>query len=278
MNRYALVMLAFVLLLAAPGWAEPRAESLPPELEDVGIYEHLGDTLPLDAVFTDDLGNEVRLGDYFKDGKPVVMSLGYYSCPMLCDLVLNGMIDGLKEIEYRIGEDFKVITVSIDPAEQFELAALKKKNYVISYEDENAAAGWHFLTGEQDNIDQIANSIGFGYKWNSDRQEFMHAAAIYVISPEGKITRYLYGVLFEPRDLKLALLEGSAGRIGDTFDQALLYCYVYDATKGRYGPAAMNIMRLGGGLTAFALVIFLGVLWLREKSRKRGGANAQTAH
>lgn len=245
-----------------------RAEPPPPELEGIGITEHLNAPLPLDARFRDENGQEVTLGRYFGD-RPVVLALVYYRCPMLCGLVLQGMLEAIQPLSWTPGQDYEIVTVSIDPAESPTLAKAKKYRYIRELGRPEAAAGWHFLTGSEDQIRRLAEAVGFRYRWNPDRQEFMHAAAIYVCTPEGRLSRYLYGIQYEPQTLRLALLEASQGRIGSPVEQILMWCYHYDAEAGRYTLAAWNLMRAGGALTVILIGTGLGMLWLREARRRR---------
>lgn len=239
------------------------------ELEDVGITEHLGARLPLDAAFVDENGKAVRLGEFFGGDKPVVLSLVYFRCPMLCTLVLNGLVDGLKEMPLAPGADFEIVTISFDPRETPTLARLKKQNYVRELNRPGAADGWHFLTGREENIRKVTEAVGFRYRYVAETQQFAHAAAIYLVTPDGRLARYLYGVGFEPTTLRLGLVEASEGKMGSSLDRVLLYCFHYDPQAGRYTLAAVTIMRVGGGLVVVVLVIVLGVFWRAEARRRR---------
>ncbi|MCH7471902.1 SCO family protein [bacterium] len=247
----------------------PRMEPAPEELEGVGITEHLETMLPLELEFRDENGRAVKIGDFFNGDKPVIFTFNYYRCPMLCGLQLNGMVDGLQQLKWSPGKEFDLVTVSFNPLESPVLAKLKKQNYVKEYGRPSAKTGWHFLTGRKEEIEALTSAVGFAYKWVPARKEYAHAAALIVCTPDGKISRYLYGVVYEPQDLKLALLEASEGKIGTTLDRILLYCFHYDAAAGRYGPAVMNIMRVGGALTVIILVIVLGGYWAVERRRSR---------
>jgi protein SCO1/2 len=264
------VCLAATTALAA-GPAD-RAEPLPDELEGIGITERLNNPIPLNLEFTDEDGRPVKLGDYFQPGRPVMLTLNYYRCPMLCSLQLNGLIDGLREMEWVPGQQFEIVTVSFDPRETPTLAKLKKDNYLKEYGRPSAAAGWHFLTGPKASSQALAGAVGFRYRWNEDSKQWMHAAAVFVCTPDGRVSRYLYGVMYDPKTLRLSLVEASEGKIGSAFDQIILFCYHYDAEAGRYAPAAMNFMRAGGGLTVVALGTLLVVLWRRGARRKAGVA------
>jgi protein SCO1 len=268
-----LLAIAFSFSLPGPtGGQTQRTEPLPKELEGVGIVEHLDGSIPLDLKFTDETGREVTLRDYFNKDRPVVLTLVYYSCPMLCTLVLNGMVDAMKQIDMTPGQEFEIVTVSFDPTETATLAKFKKQNYLNEYGRPEAAAGWHFLVGGQEEIRALTSAVGFGYRWNEESKQFVHQAAIYVLTPDGRLSRYLYGVMFEPRTLKLSLLEAGKGKIGSTLDQIVLYCFHYDATSGKYAPAAVKIMQAGGLLTVVILGSVLSALWMRDR-RRRGPAS-----
>lgn len=265
MIRHAATAL-LALTLALP--AAAGQEKLPKDLEGVGITEHLREQVPLDIPFVDSEGNNVRLSDYFQGDLPVILNLGYYSCPMLCGLVLNGLLDGLKELQYSPGEDYRVVTVSIDHTETSKLAGLKKKSVMEDFARPGAEEGWCFLTGTEENIRRLTDAVGFTFKWNEDRNEYAHAAGIQVLTPDGRLSRYLYGVVYEPNDLRLSLLEAADGKIGSPVDQILMFCYHYDAEKGRYAPAARKLMSAGA---AFAVIVLGGALftfWRREKKRQ----------
>ena len=262
------LLASWVLAAAAPAFAQ-LADQIPPQLEEVGIEEHLDAELPLDLKFRDEYGAVVTLGDYFDGSKPVILTLNYYKCPMLCGLQLNGLLDGLMELDWTPGQEFEMVTVSINPLETPALATEKKQNYIKRYERPSAARGWHFLTGKEPEIRQLASTLGFGYTYDRKTGEYAHAAAIFVSTPDGRVARYLYGIEYPPKRLRLALLEASAGEIGTTIDQLLLYCFHYDPSSRRYSPVAMNIMRLGGGATALILGLSLGGYWLREARRRK---------
>lgn len=246
-----------------------RASEKPRDLEGVGIEERLGETLPLDLTFTDSSGETVRLGDYFEDGRPVVLNMVYYECPMLCTFALNGLLDVLKETDWTPGDEFNVVTVSFNPTEGPELSRPKKNNYIKSLDRPEAADGWAFLTGDEENVEALASAVGFTYQWVEEQQDYAHATALMIATPEGKLSRYLHGVVYDPKTLRLSLVEASGGEIGSATENALLmYCLIYDPDKGEYGPAAMKIMRAGGALTIGAVVAALGFFYLRERRRK----------
>jgi protein SCO1/2 len=271
-GRIVPALLALVAFgLACPAGAVQRQEPLPKELEGVGITEKLGARLPLDLSFVDESGRTVTLASYFEKGRPVILTLNYYSCPMLCTLMLNGLIDGLRELKWTPGEEFEIVTVSINPLETPTLARLKKQTYMEYYDRPTAAAGWHFLTGREREIRQLADAVGFGYAWVESRKEYAHPAVIMLASADGRIVRYLYGVMYEPKDLRLAIAEAGEGKVGSTAEQILLYCFHYDADEGRYVVAASNLMRAGGLATALILGSWL-LVWWRRTARRRGNA------
>jgi protein SCO1/2 len=247
-----------------PAGKSPTAELL----RDVGIEQQQGNPLPLDAVFRDEAGREVRLGSYFGD-KPVVLALVQYRCPMLCTLVLNGFLKSSQGMPLEIGRDYQVVTVSFDPREGSELAAEKKQHYVRSYRRAGAAEGWHFLTGDQHAIDRLTQAVGFRYHYDPQSDQFAHASGIMVATPEGRLARYFYGIEYPPRDLRLGLVESSAGKIGSRVDQVLLLCYHYDPLTGKYGLAIAGALRLAGALTVLALGGFLAVMVRRELKRPK---------
>ncbi len=264
-----LIVLALALGAGSAACAEERKEAAPAELEGVEIVEHLNGQLPLDLEFADSSGKTVRLGDYFNGEKPAILTLVYYRCPMLCSLVLNGMIDALKEVSLTAGKDFRIVTVSIDPRETPQLAKLNKQNHVKAYGRAEAAQGWCFLTGREENIKKLADATGFGYRYVEDRQEYVHLAVIFVVTPDGRLSRYLYGIKFDPGTVKMALVEAGEGKIGSTMDRILLSCFHFDAEAGRYNVAAMRVMQAGGVLTVLVLGTVLVLYWRRDSARRR---------
>jgi protein SCO1/2 len=256
--------MAMVILAASASSARLRAEdSLPPLARDVGIVQRLNEEVPLDLTFRDEAGRIVPLSAYVKD-KPVILVLAYYRCPMLCTQVLNGLLDSLRGISLDLGDAYRVVTVSFDARERPELAAAKKASYVENYGRAGAADGWHFLTAEQTSIDRLTRAVGFHYAYDRERDQFAHASGIMILTPEGKISRYFYGITFPSRDLRLALVEASAGKIGSLVDQVLLLCYHYNPSTGRYTPAIMGFVRLGGVLSFAILGLYLGRGWYRD--------------
>jgi protein SCO1/2 len=264
--RLLLLVLAFTA--AWPAAAE-RMEPLPKQLEGVGITEHPGAQVPLDLEFVADDGKPVRLRSYFDGKKPVILNLGYYRCPMLCGLVLSGLLQGLKETAWSVGREFEVVTVSIDPLETPTLARLKKESYMAEYGRPGAAAGWHFLTGREENIRKLADAVGFGYRYVPERGEYAHAAVLFMATPDGHIARYLYGVLYAAGTLRMALTEAGQGKVGTTADRILLTCFHYDAEQGRYVVAAMTLMRTGGGVTVLVVGGWLLARWRRDARKPR---------
>jgi protein SCO1/2 len=247
--------------------AQTSPDMLPEELADVGIDEHLSAQLPLDLEFTDQDARKVRLRDYFDGRRPVILALNYYKCPMLCGLMLNGLLDGLKGMDQTAGDDFQIVTVSFDPLETTPLARQKRDSYLAAYGRPEAARGWHFLTGRQASIKPLLETTGYRIAWNEHAQQWMHAAAVLICTPDGRISRYLYGILFEPRTLRLSLVEASQGKIGTTVDRVLLYCYHYDGEG--YSLTAMNLVRAGGVLTILCIATLLLGLWRFEVRRRK---------
>lgn len=236
----------------------------PDLLKDVGIDQKLDSSVPLDLVFRDEHGRPVELGQYFV-GKPVVLTLVYYNCPMLCTQVLNGLNRGLKLVPMSIGKDFNVVTVSIDPSEKPVLAEAKQALYTGIYGRPGAAQGWHFLTGDEPQIKRLADAVGFRYAYDPDSKQFAHASGIMMLTPEGKISRYFYGVQYPERDLRLGLVEASQGKIGSPVDQVLLFCYHYDPHSGKYGLLISRVIQLAGLLTVLVGGIFLLLLFRGER-------------
>ena len=268
----ATLVIGLTAALLATGATAQRTEPLPKELEGVGITELPGARIPLDLEFLDESGATVRLGDYFAKGRPVILTLNYYRCPMLCGLMLNGLLDGLRELAWQPGEQFEIVTVSIDPSETPTLARLKKESYMEELGRPGVAAGWHFLVGQPESITPLAEAVGFKYRYNDERKEYVHAAGLFVATPDGRVARYLYGVMYEGRTLRLALSEAAEGTIGTSVDRFLLYCFHYDANQGRYVVAATNVMRLGGALTALILGLWLVAWWRRGAGREKDEA------
>ncbi len=246
----------------------PEQDTRPPLLRQVGIDQKLNAQVPLDLPFRDEAARAVTLDQYFGK-RPVVMALVYYECPMLCTQVLNGLASALQVLKFDAGRDFNLVLVSIDPRETPQLAAAKKQSYLDRYQRSGAAGGWHFLTGQQPAIARLAESVGFRYAYDPKTGQYAHAAAILVLTPQGRIAQYYHGIEYPPRDLRLGLVEASQNRIGSVVDRVLLYCYHYDPAKGRYGAVAMNILRLAGAATALLLGTFIFLSLRRDLAQGR---------
>jgi len=261
------------MLLALTGVATLSASAqqitTPAILSKVGITQNLNERIPPGLVFRDETGKSVRIGDFFKQ-RPIVLSLVYFDCPALCTEVLNGELRTMKAISLDLGKDFDAVTVSFEPKDTPALAKAKRDVYAGQYGRPGAAEHWHFLTGEQQSIDALTNAAGFHYAYDSSIRQYAHAAAILILTPDGRIDRYFYGVQYPARDVRLGLVEASQGRIGTLTDHALLYCYQYDPMTGKYGVVVMNVLRAAGGLTVLALGIFMTLMFLRERKRPAG--------
>lgn len=270
---YTIVLL---LILAASASAQtmsngmmgPPANVRPPRLENVGIDQHLNAQIPTNLSFTDDAGRSVMLGDYF-GRKPLILNLVYFNCTMLCGEELAGLSGAMKLLKFDVGKEFEVVTVSFDPRETPALAAAKKQDFVKRYGRAGAAEGWHFLTGSADSINALAQAVGFNYHYDPKTNQYAHATAIMILTPQGRISRYLYGVDFPPKDLRLGLVEASEGKIGNPVDQVLLYCYHYDPATGKYGAVVSNILKLGAAITIVALAGLLLILFRLDKAASR---------
>jgi protein SCO1 len=279
-TRYALALAAFAVaatvsagaqgdapgLRPAPG---PTASALPIALQAVRFEQRLDTMLPLDAVFRDEQGQTVRLGDYFGT-RPVVLAFVYYECPMLCTQILNGLVSGLGVLNQTAGTDFDVVAISFDARETPVMAAAKKAAYLDRYARPGAERGWHFLTGDEASIRRVTDTAGFHFAWDEQTQQFAHASGVIVVTPDGRLARYLFGIEYPPRDLKFALMESSEGRIGSVVDQVLLYCYHYVSATGSYSLVAMNVVRLGGAVTMVLLFGFIAFS-LRRDGRAQAG-------
>jgi protein SCO1/2 len=245
-----------------------------PQLDSIDVDEHLGAKIPLDLTFSNDAGRIVPLSTYFGQGRPVVLVLAYYECPMLCTLVLNGLAKGVDELGWTPGKEYSLLTVSIDPTETPILAASKKRNLLESIGMSGSDPGWTFFVGDQAQIQALADAVGFRYFYDKKRKEYAHPAVVMILGEDGLISRYLYGIEFKKQDLKLSLMEASEGRIGNTIDRIILYCFHYDPQAGGYVLFATNLMKLGGAVTMLFLVIFLWVLWTRDRRRRASHATA----
>ncbi len=246
-------------------WKQVGAVSneVPRELENVGIKEQNGATVDPGLTFTDDTGKKVTLGDYYKKDKPIILSLVYFNCPSLCNMHLNGLTDGLKGLDWAVGDKFEVLSVSIEPKEDYKLAAEKKESYIEAYGRKESASGWHFLTGEDSQIKALAKQVGFGYKWDEASQQYAHSSAAIVLTPEGKISRYLHGISFDPKTIRLSMVEASSGKIGEIVDHLVLMCFKYDPNKRTYAFYAFNIMKYGAAICLLIFLAFLIPNWRR---------------
>ncbi|MGA8313178.1 MAG: SCO family protein [Terriglobales bacterium] len=262
-SKHLLATLFVAILMSLPafgqgmtqGMMSPPANVRPPGLKNVGIEQHLDEQIPPDLTFRDETGKPVRLGDYFGK-RPVILNLVYYQCPMLCGEVLSGLESALRVLKFDVGKEFEVLTVSFDPRETPDMATKKKAEFLKRYGRPSAAAGWHFLTGPQESIDALTKAAGFQYQYDPKTGQFAHATAIAILTPEGKIAQYYYGVEYAPKDLRLGLIQASENKIGTLADQVLLYCYHYDPTTGKYGAIIARVLQLSG----LATVLLLGVL------------------
>jgi protein SCO1/2 len=246
------------------------ATAVPMMVQGVGIDQNLNAQIPLELKFKDETGQVVRLGQYFRD-KPVVLALVYYECPGLCDLVLNGLSHTMEQTSLNVGSDYQVVTVSFNPKETWQLATAKKANYIEKYHRPGAKEGWHFLTGEQAAIKSLTDTVGFHYNYDPISKQFAHASGIMVLTPEGKIARYFFGIEYKPRDFRLGLVEASANKIGTPADQVLLFCYHYDPTTGKYGMAITQVTRALGTATVLLLGGFVFIMLRRERQGRDAG-------
>jgi protein SCO1/2 len=264
----AMALLAAIVLVATgPPAAAQRKEPKPAILEGVDVTEHPNVQIPLDLEFFDSKGKKVLLGKYFDGTRPVILTLNYSDCPKLCSVQLNGLVDAMKNMTWDAGDQYDVVTVSIDPLETTDRARLTKQSYVQKYARPGGGEGWHFLVGRQEEITKLADTVGFGYRL-VDKQ-YIHAAVLFVCTPDGRVSRYIYKVEYDPQTLRLSLYEAGQGKVGSPMDQVLLYCFHYDPSTGRYGPEAFNLMRAGGALTVVVLGAMLSVYWLREKRKTK---------
>ncbi len=273
------------LLAAAAAWAQPgqpapaqpsamrdpnsRPAPLPAALQGVTVEQKLNEQVPLDLVFHDEFGRSLPLSTYFSGNKPVILALVYYTCPMLCNMVLNGVESTLKAISLDPGRDFEVVAVSFDPRDTPAIAAAKRDSYLQRYRRPNTANGWHFLTGDEASIKALTSAVGFRYKFDPVTGQYAHASSIMILTPQGKLSRYFYGVEYAPRDVRLGLVEASQNKIGTPVDQILLFCYHYDPATGKYGAVAMRMMRFAGATFVLICGAFLFVAWRRDWRRDR---------
>jgi protein SCO1 len=270
-----LFALAVRAALAQPGQPAPAQQSysmqdanlkpaLPGALQGVGIDQKLDAQVPLDLVFRDEANRPVQLSSFFQSGKPVILALVYYRCPMLCTQILTGLESGLKPVSLNPGRDFEIVSVSFDPKDTPEIAAPKKQMYIKRYGRPDTANGWHFLTGDEANIKALTDAVGFHYKYDPATDQFAHASGVMIVTPGGRLSKYFYGVEYSPRDLRLGLVEASENRIGSPVDQILLFCYHYDPATGKYGAVAMNLVRAAGAGFVLICGTFLAVVFRRE--------------
>ena len=271
-----LAALAVLAVFAQPGQPAPAQPTfsmqdsnlkpvLPGALQGVGIDQKLDQQVPLSLSFTDEAGKSVPLSTFFQSKKPVILALVYYRCPMLCTQILTGLESSLKAVSFNPGQDFEVVAVSFDPKDTFELAAAKKQMYLKRYGRPNTANGWHFLTGDPANIRALTGAVGFHYKYDQATDQFAHASGIMILTPDGRLSRYFYGVEFAPRDVRLGLVEASQNKIGSPVDQILLFCYHYDPSTGKYGALVMNMVRVAGAGFVLICGAFLLIMVRREK-------------
>ncbi len=258
---------ALTLLLAAPASAQDAV--VPKALQNVDIVEKLGETVPLDVPFKDAEGREVRLRDFLAPERPLLLVPAYYECPMLCNLVFNGLIKAVKQVTLALGTDYRIVTFSINPKETPEAAAKRQRGHLQGLGRPEATESWQFLTGEEPSIRALADAIGFKYSYDAATGQYAHSAAIVALTPEGKISRYLYGIEYPPKDTTLALVEASGGKVGTSFDRFLLNCYQYDPAKRAYGLYITGFLRTGGFLVFLALAVMLGRFWHRELKMAR---------
>jgi protein SCO1/2 len=274
---WALSLVTWALCLASEAWAQPgfpagysdpqrpstvSTETLP-QLKDVSFKQRLNERLPLDASFADENGRRVTLGDYF-GRKPVVLAFVYYECPMLCTQVMNGLSSALKVMPFAAGEDYEVVLVSFDPRDTPKTAAEKKRAHLEYWSAERDAASWHLLTGDEATIRRVTSAAGFSYRWDERTGQFAHVSGVLVVTPQGVLSRYFYGVEYSPKELRLALVESGEGRVGSAIDELLLYCFHYDPEAGRYGLMVMNLVRLGGVMTVLGIGGFILMMRRRE--------------
>jgi len=261
---FVLLCLAWALTCWAGPYALAQVQGRPQLLRDVGIDQKLDGQVPLNLAFRDETGKTVELAEYF-GAKPVVLALVYYECPMLCTQVLNGLLRSFQILQFDVGKEFSVVTVSINPREKPDLARAKQEIYVGLYGRDGAARGWHFLTGDKNQIRALAESVGYRYAYDQETGQYAHASGIMVLTPQGRISKYFYGIQYPPRDLRLGLVQASANKIGSASDQVLLFCYHYDPATGKYGLVISNVFKLAGLATVLGLGILLLVLFRRER-------------
>jgi protein SCO1/2 len=271
LRRTILVSLLAMGAAAPHADAQLLADELPPELEGVGIVQRLDGDVPLNLEFIDHQGDAVTLGDYFTEGRPVILTLNYYKCPMLCSLTLNGLVDGIRDVDLELGSEYQIVTISINPDEGPELGSQNRRGYLASLGKDVPEDAWPFLTGSQENIEALADAIGFGYRYDERSGEYAHTASITFATPDGRISRYMNDVRFPAQDLRLAVVDASNGKVGSLIDTLLLFnCFQWDPEAGSFVPSAWKIMRLGGSIT---LVLLVGGILFLLRLERRGRAD-----
>jgi len=258
------LLILVALAMCVCGVAEAK-EYMPRDLQGVDVQERLGEKIPADLTFTDHTGKRVQLKELVHGDVPVLLTLNYYRCKMLCNLQLNALLKGLRGTGWTPGDQYKIVTVSIDPREGWELAAQKRESYLVDLGLPDA--DWEFLVGDQESIEELASSVGFQYRYQEELDQYAHTAAIFFLSPDGTISRYLYGLSYMARDIRFALLDAADGKLGTTVDKVLMSCFYYDASIGAYGPFAFGVMRVGGAFIVLSLSIFLSFMWRIERRR-----------
>ena len=265
---------AVAISSALPVLAQAPSDTLK-DLEGIEIIDRSGESVPGDVILKDETGKTIALRELLGHGRPVLVQLVYYQCPMLCTYVLNGYVKAAKPLNWIPGRDYDVVTVSFDPRDMPELAAKKKTTYLEALGKAGSENGWHFLCGTESEVRRLADALGFRYRWVEEQNQFAHAAGMFVLTPDGRVSRTLYGIEFPTKDLRLALVEAGEGKLGSPFDRLLLYCFKYDAQNHKYAMVAMNVMRLGGLITMVSLGTFLAVWWSRERHRAQGGSGVE---
>lgn len=269
------VLAVGLLALLLPGSARAQIAQTPRELQHVGVTEHLDGALPLDTAFRDHTGAPVTLAKFFDRKRPVVLQFAYHTCPVVCSMITNNLAAGLKDVPWTIGKEYDVITISIDPNESLEKTAAKRASILAEYG--RSTGGWHFLVGSQASIDAVTKAAGFEYQYDERQKQWGHPSVVFILKPDGRMARYLYGLEFPSSDLRLGLLEASEGRHITTVEKLILYCYHYDPQGGKYVLVARRVMQLGGAAVAIVLFSFLGLFWSRELRRKHSQVEAEGA-
>ena len=268
LSRFFVVLIILVLTFSI----FVQAAEQPEGLKGVGIKEHPGEQISINTLsFVDEQGKSVLLSNYFKKNRPVLLALVYYKCPNLCNLLLNGLLDSLKKLDWTTGDQFDLVAVSINPQETPKLALDKKENYLKEYQRPNAGQGWHFLTGQEDQIRLLADQVGFQYKYIEAEKQYSHAAALFILTPEGKISRYLYGISFVSKNLRFALMEAANGRIGTVVDRILLFCFHFDPNRNSYTLRMWRIVQIVIVIQVLVLAGLLYTLWKKERPKKQTG-------